>query len=573
LTDERVLNDVSGLDRQEHADAQRLSSAVNGFQSRIAGAESQERKDNILLNRETDDDSRLNTEVTALRQQEHLMQGDEIKHRQELATAAQRQQDVMDVQKLHRQAMMKLAKVQFQSVKYLEGVAGKVVQGENDLKMLNQRMHGIETGIVGLEASQKSGSNALARLDAAESHMGQNIFGIEQRSIHDHSALRLEQEAQNHVQKASDSVYHQEEANLKRVDGMEHQMAGGYGASFQRSLPAFQSRMRTLKGDIQVMQADEEATRTHIGAIEHQEQQDSHQIRGDLSHDQAELMRTAKRGAELDRSIHDAERIERGYNESAAEEEHELYEDQHRLTDEDRRAAAMAHEADGMDVDRVKNDVTGVSQKAQTAAQMAQDYYKGVKDATAQEERIHAAEGVTTSDLKDLDKDNTTFTDQIAGLEKEESDFEDITEGGLEKKMHDAEQGITIKMQKLSASATNPDDTITKLSTEQQVKQEEVTAVQDGVKTEEAVIEKVDDKNDESKTMDETLEEHQKRLKDNVDAIEAQAEKAAQNIHILAGGLLVFVLVSAVLHNMWKTKIEDIKKELIKEEIKEEVTS
>merc|ERR1719379_2068750 len=111
------------------------------------------------------------------------MEANEVKHRQELALAAQRQQDVMNVQKLHRQAMMKLAKVQFQSVKYLEGVAGKVVQGENDLKMLNNRMHGIETGIVGLEAQQKAGDNTLARLDAAESHMGQNIFSVEQRSI------------------------------------------------------------------------------------------------------------------------------------------------------------------------------------------------------------------------------------------------------------------------------------------------------------------------------------------------------------------------------------------------------
>merc|ERR1719428_2713166 len=115
----------------------------------------------------------------------------------------------MNVQKVHRKAMMKLAKVQFQSVGYLEGVSAKVVEGENDLKTLQGHMHKIENGIVGLESQEKSGDNDLARLHAAEAHMGQSIFNVQQRSIHDHSALRLEEEAQARVQKASESIYHE----------------------------------------------------------------------------------------------------------------------------------------------------------------------------------------------------------------------------------------------------------------------------------------------------------------------------------------------------------------------------
>eukprot|EP00746_Dinoflagellata_sp_MGD_P161894 gnl/MRDRNA2_/MRDRNA2_89213_c0_seq1.p1 gnl/MRDRNA2_/MRDRNA2_89213_c0~~gnl/MRDRNA2_/MRDRNA2_89213_c0_seq1.p1 ORF type:complete len:2044 (+),score=572.84 gnl/MRDRNA2_/MRDRNA2_89213_c0_seq1:99-6230(+) len=567
LTDERVLNDVSGLDRQEHSDAQRLNSAVHGFQARIQGAESQERKNGILLNREDSDDSRLRTEVNGLRQVETLMQGDEIKHRQELATAAQRQQDVMDVQKLHRQAMMKLAKVQFQSVKYLEGVAGKVVQGENDLKTLNQRMHGVETGIVGLEAQQKAGDNTLARLDASESHMGQNIFSVEQRSIHDHSALRLEEEAQGHVKKVASSVYYAEKHNYHSVDQMEHQIAGGYGsASFQRSLPQFQARLRSLKGDVQVLQSDAMADRTHINAIEHQEKQDAAQIRGDLSHDQAELMRTAHRGQDLDRSIKDEERIERGYSQNAAEEEHEMAADQRRLEEEGRKAAAMRKEADGMDVERVKNDVTGVSQKAATATEMAKNYYKGVESAKQQEARIRAAESQTAADYKDIRTDNHTFSEQIAGLEKEETHFME-TQKALEQKMHESENKISVKIEGMQKLASNPDQQVSSLSNQQQTHQEEVAALDNGIQTEDKVIDKIEEKNNASKTLDKTLEEHEKRLNENVDAINEMEKQAATNIHILAGILLVFVLGSAVLHNMWHGRIEVLKKELAEEPV------
>ena len=63
-------------------------------------------------------DSQLSTQVASLRQQARLMQKHEINQKQGLMQAAQRQQDVMNVQNLHRQAMLKLAKVQYQSVEY-----------------------------------------------------------------------------------------------------------------------------------------------------------------------------------------------------------------------------------------------------------------------------------------------------------------------------------------------------------------------------------------------------------------------------------------------------------------------
>jgi len=564
LTDERVLNDLSGLDRQEHSDSEHLASAIGGFQARIKGAEDQERRDSILFNSEAGQDRQLNTEVSGLAQQERLMEGNEIKQKQDLMQASQRQQDVMNVQNIHRQAMLKLAKVQYQSVQYLEGVAGKVVQGETDLKTLQGRMHGIETGIVDMEGKQKASENNLQRLDAAEAHMAQNVFGVEQRSIHDHSALKLEQEAQGHVQKASDSVYHQEEDNLHRMDQMEHAVHGGFGeASFEHNMPAMQSRMRQLKGDLQVIQSDEEATRTQISAMGRKEEQDVQQIRGDLSHDQAELMRTAKKGADLDSSIHSAERMEHEYGESVHEEEHELESDEHRLEDEGKHAASMSKTADGMDVESVKNDVAGVGQKAAAATTMAQNYWKGVEHAKAEEQRIEGAMATAGKDLGDLNKDKVSMENEITSLSKEEQAFQDKRQGEFERNLEAAENKIDIKikgMQKLAGPGI--DNQVHQLENQQTQKQEEVGALNNGIKTEKGVMDKVEKKNDESKEMDQTLEDHQRRLKENVDAIEAQAQQAATNIHILAGGLLVFVLISAVLHNMWRGKIDELDKDL-----------
>jgi len=558
-----VLNDLSGLDRQEHTDSHRLAAAVNGFKARLQGAEDEEKKDAILFNSENGEDSHLSMQVNALDQQQKLMEGDEVKHRQELATAAQRQQDVMNVQNIHRQAMMKLAKVQFQSVHYLEGVAGKVVSGESELKNLKERMHGIETGIVGMESTQKAGQNNLARLDAAESHMGQNIFGIQQRAIHDHSALQLEREAQRHVQKASDNVYKQEHDNMHRVDQMEHDVSGGYGNGYG-NMAAYQSRIRSLNGDLQVMQSDMASTGTQISAARRKQKQDADQIRGDLAHDQRELMRTAKRGAELDNTIHTEERFENTYSASAADETNQLHDDEKRLEEEAKKAAWMRKHADGLDLGGLTNGITALKQKEDSAVEMAKNYQRGVDQSRKRAEAIHKAEAVAGKDLDEMRTDNATISKEIRNLGRDEDAFEDHLQP-LAADLQEAKNTFNGKLQQLSqkVQGSGIDAQVQTLSTEQNSKQEEVGSLNNGLKNEDKVMMKVEHKNDQSKSMDETLEDHQKRLKENVDAIEAQAQQAATNIHILAGGLLVFVLASAALHNMWRGKIEELDKNLV----------